>query len=100
MLIDPKEFLTITLLIFVTVLVPIILVQIILLLKRADKVVRNAEQISESIAEITDDEGKMQEFVQEIVSYTANDVIQTQSNNIMQSASKAIASFLVKRLPV
>ncbi len=98
MLIDPIEFLTIIILVVLAITLPIVLGYLIIVLRKADKLMDKFEEITneastmtERVSALTEDEDDMKEFIKDLTSYTVNDVIETQSNNIMQSVSRSLA---------
>lgn len=97
MSIEVNELFKIIILTIISIGLPIIVIYLSIILYRINKILKNFQKVSQSVSDLNKDEASTQKFVQEVTSYTANNVIETQTQNVTKviagKLSELIASY-------
>lgn len=97
MTIEINELFRIVIYTIIAIGLPIIVIYLIIILARLNSILKDVKGVSKSVSLISKDEESTQKFVQEVTSYTANNVIETQTQNVTKviagKLSELIASY-------
>ena len=94
--VDIEELFQIVMYIVLIVGVPVLFVQLYILLKRLNTTLKDVNSISAKAVKVSEDPEAVKTFTKELTSYTANDVIDRQTERLAHGLAQGVLS-LVKR---
>lgn len=96
MTVELYEVFKITFFVILVIGTPLILVELYQLLRRANSVLKDVKLVSVRATDITKDDEQTKKFASDILSQTANSVIDTQVHKVGYLASNAIVKLIKK----
>ncbi len=100
MTIDLSELFRLTFGLILLIGVPLLVVQLYIVFRKVSSVLDDVKIISSKSAEVAEDKEAVQQFTQEVMSYTANDVIETQTHNISRKVADGLVKMIKRPRPI
>lgn len=77
---------------------PLIGIELYMFLKQLNSILKDIKVISENSAEVMNNPEATDKFAKDLAAYTANNVIETQTQNLVNMFAKGVSNVFTKRL--
>ncbi len=94
---DLSSLLELLILLTISLGLPFIIVELYLLLKRLNSTIQKVDDIADRFSEIADSDEGLKDFTKEIVSYSANEIINNQSQRLLNGLLSGISHLFIKK---